>query len=345
MKSLSASAVKLGLCVATIVIALILVIAGHSQNPANFLPRLTSSSDYSKTLYVDFVSAVNLPLGARVLSRGTPIGAVESIGLQPDAARLKLAVDPRVELREGTTAELRQLTMLGDIYVALTPPAAGSGGPPMGDGAVIGLADSDPGPQVEDILTNLADFMSGGSIMRAQDAVRKMNSSIDVGNGSLRSASRSTAMAVTDLATETNSLDAIIDSLYGVTGEIASDPAALGYSFGPAGINGLKEVFNAVNEGFKLVAGSSRLAHGLAWLTPRLAELNPFLDRLVPLLRSYSVHSTQFNGNAGALIDVTKNKLIPFAENPSVSITRVSAGDGDVTRSVSAVLHMIGALR
>ena len=136
MKRFSSSALKLGLSLATIVVALIVVIAGHSQNPANFLPRLTSSSDYSKTLYVDFISAVNLPLGARVLSRGTPIGAVESIGLQPDAARLKLNIDPRVELREGTTAELRQLTMLGDIYVALTPPAAGSGGPPLGDGYV-----------------------------------------------------------------------------------------------------------------------------------------------------------------------------------------------------------------
>ena len=65
----------------------------------------------------------------------------------------------------------------------------------------------------------------------------------------------------------------------------------------------------------------------------------------MPLLRSYSVHSTQFNGTIGTLIDVTKTKPIPFAQNPSVSISRVTAGDGDVTRSVSAVLRMIGALR
>ena len=54
-------------------------------------------------------------------------------------------------------------------------------------------------------------------------------------------------MAVTDLAAQTTSLDAIIDSLYSETGEMAADPAALGYAFGPAGINGLKQVFNAVN--------------------------------------------------------------------------------------------------
>ena len=55
------------------------------------------------------------------------------------------------------------------------------------------------------------------------------------------------------------------------------------------------------------------------------------------------MHSTQFNGTIGTLIDVTKTKLIPFAQNPSVSISRVTAGDGDVTRSVSAVLHDRGA--
>ena len=41
--------------------------------------------------------------------------------------------------------------------------------------------------------------------MRAQDAVRKLNSSVDVKDGNLRSASRSTAMAVTDLAAQTTS--------------------------------------------------------------------------------------------------------------------------------------------
>ena len=180
MKRFSSSALKLGLSLATIVVALIVVIAGHSQNPANFLPRLTSSSDYSKTLYVDFISAVNLPLGARVLSRGTPIGAVESIGLQPDAARLKLNIDPGSELREGTTAELRQLTMLGDIYVALTPAGGWIRRPAVGRRCghrARPFRPRTPGRGHPDQSRRLH---VRGSIMRAQDAVRKLNSSVDV---------------------------------------------------------------------------------------------------------------------------------------------------------------------
>ena len=161
MKRFRSSALKLGLSLATIVVAPHRGHRGHSQNPANFLPRLTSSSDYSKTLYVGFHFRGQPSAGRAGAVAGTPIGAVESIGLQPDAARLKLNIDPRVELREGTTAELRQLTMLGDIYVALTPPAAGSGGPPLGDGAVIGLDHSGPRTPGRGHPDQSADFMSG----------------------------------------------------------------------------------------------------------------------------------------------------------------------------------------
>lgn len=333
------------LCVLAVVAALVAVIAGRGYNPASMLPRLTASSG-SRTLYVDFVSVVNLPLGARVLSRGAQIGTVEDIELVPDAARLTLGIEPEVTLPVGTRAELRQLTMLGDIYVALTPPAGGQNGARLGDGDVIGLGDSDPGPQIEDIITHLADFMAGGSIMRVQDAIRQVNDAVDIHDVNLPAASATGAQTIEDLAAGTSELSAMIDSLDAAAGEIAADPAELGYAFGPAGHTGLDAVFNAVNEGFKLVAGSSRLAFGLSWLTPRLAQLNPFMDKLVPLLRSYSAHSTQFNGNAGALIDLTENTLVPFARNGGVSLEKITlSGDDEVTGSVIAVLRMIGALR
>lgn len=336
--------VKLFACMTMVVAALLVVVIGRAQNPANLLHRATSSSSYSKTVYVDFVSVVNLPLGARVLSRGTQIGTVDSITLVPAAARLTLTVDPQAYLPAGTTADLRQLTMLGDIYVALTPPVTATG-PSLGDGDVIGLADSDPGPQIEDILTNLADFMAGGSVMRVQDAVRRVNASVDVPGLDLRSASRTGATAIAELAAGTSHLDTIVSGLEASAAEIADDPEALGYAFGPAGHVGLNAVFDAVNEGFKLVAGSSELAFGLNWLTPRLAQLNPFMEQLVPLLRSYSAHSTEFNGSIGSLIDVAETKLIPFARNGAISVEQVTMGDDEVTRSVAAVLRMIGALR
>ncbi len=333
------------LCVLAVVVALGVVVAGRNYNPAGFLPRITASSD-AKEVHVDFVSAVNLPLGARVVFRGTQIGTVNAIDLVPNAARLTLGIENEAKVPVGSKAELRQLTMLGDIYVALTPPDGGAQRM-LEDGDAIGLADSDPGPQIEDIITNLADFMAGGSLMRAQDAIDRVNSSVDSRGVDLPAVSRVGAETIEDLAGRTRHLDSMIDSLEKTSAEIAADPAALGYTFGQAGHIGLEQVFKAVNEGFKLVAGSSRLAFGLNWLTPRLAQLNPFLSKLVPLLRSYSAHSTQFNGNAGKLIDVAQNDVIPFAENGAISVDKITmnSGDDDVTRSVASVLRMIGALK
>ncbi|MGV9669156.1 MULTISPECIES: MlaD family protein [unclassified Gordonia (in: high G+C Gram-positive bacteria)] len=338
------SALTMAMCVLAVVAALVTAIIGAGTNPVTLLPRLTASSGGS-TLYVDFASVVNLPLGARVLARGTQIGTVQSIGLVPDAARLSIDLAQQARVPAGSTAELRQSTLLGDIYVALIPPEGTSPSSSMlPDGAVIGVADTDPGPQVEDIIVNLADFMSGGSILRVQDSIRQINESVDTG-GDLAGASRVGAQDITDLAAGTRDLDAMITSLQKASTEMAANPDALGYSFGDKGQFGLRAVFNSVNEGFKLVAGSSALAAGLSWLAPRLAQLNPFLDKLVPLLRSHSAHSTQFNGNIGALIDVTRTDVIPFVKDGAISVDQVTLDDADVTRSVASVLRMMGALR
>ncbi len=340
----SRPALKLLLCVLAVVVAALVAVLGRAENPASLLHRITSSSAHSKVMYVDFVSVVNLPLGAPVLARGAQIGTVEAIELVPGAARLSLGVDPAAYLPAGTTAELRQLTILGDIYVALTPPA-GASGPSLGAGAVIGLADSDPGPQIEDILTNLADFMAGGALLRVQDAARQVNESVAVDGLDMRSVARTGALAIDDLAAGTAQLDAMVGSLEEATSTIISNPGELGYAFGPAGHSGLRAVFDAVNEGFKLVAGSSELAFGLNWLTPRLAQLNPFMEQLVPLLRSYSAHSTEVNGNLGAIGALAQDKLIPFAQHGAISIEEVTLHGDEKTRSVAAVLRMIGALR
>lgn len=338
---------RLGLvpAVFAVVAALVVVILGQGTNPANLLPRLTSSSSDSKTLYVDFVSVVNLPLGARVLSRGTQIGTLESIDLVPGAARLRLGVKPQVRLPVETRAELRQSTLLGDIYVALVPPADHLSGPYLESKGLIPLDHTDPGPQVEDILHNLADFMAGGSVMRVQDAIRKVNQSVDIKNGDLPAASRTAALDIRDLEAGTNHLDSMIDSLNRVAGEAAADPQTLAYTVGPEGQASVGYLFQALSGGFALMAGTSRLASGLTWLQPRLAQLNPFLGQLVPLLRSYSPSSRQLNGNLGELVDVVRDKLVPFSRDGGVSINKVTTDGQDVTVPVTAVLRMIGALQ
>ncbi|MGW4479507.1 MlaD family protein [Rhodococcus triatomae] len=337
---------RLGLIVGigAVVAALGVVFAGQGVNPANTLPRLVAGGSGGKEIHVDFVSVVNLPLGARVLSRGAQIGTLEDIELVSDAARLTLSLSPQAQVPKGSKAELRQTTILGDIYVALVPPSEQTT-EYLEDGDAIPLSDTDPGPQIEDIITNLADFMAAGSIMRVQDAVREVNASVDVPGGDLPGASRVGAETIADLAAGTNELDAVIESLRRSTTSVASDPASLGKAFGADGRFGIGAVFGAVDGGFKLIAGVDNLNAGLMWLVPRLAQLNPFLDQLVPILRSYSESSTELAGNGGKLVGLYDNQLVPFAANGAIALDKVSFGDSDTTRSVTSVLRMMGALR
>lgn len=334
-------------CVLAVVVAVVVALVGGGVNPANLIPKVAASTTSGTTLYVDFTSVVNLPLGARVLSRGSQIGILDSIDLAPNAARLKLKIDQGIELPQGTTADLRQSTILGDVYVALTPPSR-RGGPLLGNNDRIPLSDTDPGPQVEDIVVNLADFMSGGSLLRVQDALRQVNASVEVPGMSLPKAAAVGARDIRELAASTDDIDAMIRSLDQTSTEIASRPEVLGYSFGPEGRESLTQLFNAVGGGFELVAGARDLSVGLNWLTPRLNQLNPFLARLVPLLRTYSSSSLQFNGNSGKLIDLAQDKVAPFVRDGApVSLDRIAVkgSNSDDTRSVTSVLRMIGALR
>lgn len=335
---------RLGLLlgVGAVVAALVAVIAGQGVNPSNSLPRLVSASG-GTVIHVDFESVVNLPLGARVLARGTQIGVLDDIELTPDAARLTLSLSSQARVPEGSRAELRQTSILGDIYVALIPPAHQDRY--LEDGDVIPLSDTDPGPQIEDIIANLADFMSAGSIMRVQDAIREVNAAVDVPDADLPGASRVGAESIADLAAGTRELDAVIDSLHRSTTSIAADPQSLGKAFGSEGRFGIGAVFGAVDGGFKLIAGVDNLNAGLMWLVPRLAQLNPFLDRLVPILRTYSEHSTQLNGNGGKLVELYHDQLVPFAANGAIALDKITFGDSDTTRSVTSVLRMMGALR
>jgi phospholipid/cholesterol/gamma-HCH transport system substrate-binding protein len=67
---------------------------------------------------------------------GVRIGKVDGITLRPDGtAVIHLALDPGVELREGASAQIRSLGMLGDKYVELQPGAPGA--PRLAQGALL----------------------------------------------------------------------------------------------------------------------------------------------------------------------------------------------------------------
>ena len=130
-----------------------------------------------------FADALNLPDGAHVTVDGDEIGRVQEITTRDYTARVEMTVRQDISLPVGTTAELRQATPLGEVFVALHPPPDGKPGtapPPMlHDGDTIGVGDTQASATVVDLLTSMSALVNGGGLAQVQTIVHELNTATD----------------------------------------------------------------------------------------------------------------------------------------------------------------------
>ena len=110
---------------------------------------------------IQFSSVLNLPAKAKVVLDGVDVGLLESVTLNGSSAIARVTIQDAVSLPAMTRAELRQGTLLGEIYVALQPPVDGSdgGGGTLRDGDTIPLSRTSPADNVEDVLRGLSEVV------------------------------------------------------------------------------------------------------------------------------------------------------------------------------------------
>ncbi|BBX60792.1 putative Mce family protein [Mycobacterium shottsii] len=117
------------------------------------------------TLTAVFADALNLPMNAKVKLAGADVGQVESMVARNYTAVTRLRITDDVRLPRGSTAELRTATPLGDVFVALRPPAgAGTEAAMLKDGDTIGLDSTTAAATVESVLSSAAILVNGGAI-------------------------------------------------------------------------------------------------------------------------------------------------------------------------------------
>jgi virulence factor Mce-like protein len=111
-----------------------------------------------------FSDALNLPSGAKVRLFGADIGEVESIEARDFTARVRVRIRADVPLHVGATAELRQATPLGDVFMQIRPgPDQAPNAALLHDGDTMGLKSTSAAPTVEDLLGSLALLVNGGA--------------------------------------------------------------------------------------------------------------------------------------------------------------------------------------
>lgn len=112
-----------------------------------------------------FSNALNLPAMAKVRLAGADIGQLESMEARNYSAVTTLRIREGVQLPQGSTAELRSATPLGDVFVSIRPPdAVPAGTPLLGDGDTIPIESTTAAATVESVLSSAAILVNGGAV-------------------------------------------------------------------------------------------------------------------------------------------------------------------------------------
>jgi len=117
------------------------------------------------TLTAVFANALNLPLNAKLKLAGADVGEVESMVARNYTAVTTIRIRDDVLLPQGSIAELRTATPLGDVFVSLRPPAeANPNAPSLHNGDTIGLESTAAASTVESVLSSAAVMVNGGTV-------------------------------------------------------------------------------------------------------------------------------------------------------------------------------------
>jgi virulence factor Mce-like protein len=104
-------------------------------------------------------------MNAKVKLAGADVGQVESMVARNYTAVTTLRIRDGVLLPQGSTAELRTATPLGDVFVAVKPPASDPAGTGLlRSGDTIGLDSTAAASTVESVLSSAAILVNGGAV-------------------------------------------------------------------------------------------------------------------------------------------------------------------------------------
>ncbi|MGV0849704.1 MCE family protein [Mycolicibacterium phlei] len=233
---------------ARIVLAALLVLVGAGGGVA--LWRFTGPAPIRVVAY--FENSNGIFVGDDVMVLGVPVGRIEKIEPQPDSARITFTVDDGIDIPADASAVIISPTIVSARALALTP--AYTGGPRMGDGAVIPRERTAVPVEYDDLrsqlekltealqpaepggLSTLGRFVDtaadnlrgqGAEIREALIQVSQAFSILGDHSGDVFGSVKNLNTLVGALQGSTDLMRQLNNSLAAVTGLLADDPAAI----------------------------------------------------------------------------------------------------------------------
>ncbi|KGN33778.1 mammalian cell entry protein [Knoellia sinensis KCTC 19936] len=142
------------------------------------LPGGAKGEGPSMTVKVDFADVLDLVPKSAVKINEVAVGQVEKIELNGWTARVTLSIPESSKLPDNATAELKQSSLLGEKYIALSGPVRGKAEGTLSEGDLIPLERTNRNPEVEEVLSAMSLLLNGGGIAQLGVIERELNNAL-----------------------------------------------------------------------------------------------------------------------------------------------------------------------
>lgn len=139
------------------------------------LPGSPVDEDNSFEVTAEFADILNVVPRSPVMVDDVVVGEVTDVERVGWHAQVTLRVRDDVELPDNSIADIRQVSLLGEKYVALEAPESAASERRLGDGDNIPLSATGRNPEVEEVLGALSLLLSGGGVAQLGTIVEELN--------------------------------------------------------------------------------------------------------------------------------------------------------------------------
>ncbi|WP_329227259.1 MCE family protein [Streptomyces canus] len=151
------------------------------------LPGGAAADGHAYHVTVEFRDVLDLVPQSAVKVNNVTVGAVEKVQLDGWHARVRLRLADSVKLPANAVAELRQTSMLGEKYVALSAPSGTAPVGRLGDGDRVPLSRSGRNPEIEEVLSALSALLNGGGVAQLKTITVELNKALNGRENRVRS--------------------------------------------------------------------------------------------------------------------------------------------------------------
>jgi len=228
---------RLRTAVPAVVAAAALVLSGCDFDGAYDLPLPGSPVDADDAYEVtaEFEDILNVVPRSPVMVDDVTVGEVTEVEREGWHAKITLRVRDDVVLPDNSIAEIRQVSLLGEKYVALeAPPDAPSRGR-LGEGDTIELADTGRNPEVEEVLGALSTLLSGGGVAQLGTITKELNDVMGGRTDRLRSLLGNLENVVGTLDEQKADIVQALDSMNNLTSTLNSERETIAGALDVAG--------------------------------------------------------------------------------------------------------------